>query len=275
MIQLTTLTALAASTALWNGAANAAAVFNFPPPGSTMFISTYSTSSAGPQVCPTVQCNLASSLGNSVVLPSATFLNSSGVLFNSSSGSIGATVMHGFVSGNIGTELDLALHDTYTVWGTAVGLFPVTFTFSASGIASAVQTQLIAAGITLTIGDFDIVKDGDGDIPAVHEFDASTRAVGTAPDIFSGGGSRPISATLIYTRMVSVGDVFDLGFEMTLGAVKGTVDLSNTATISFTTPNGVFLTSALAAVPEPPSSALWAVGALALWRLSRRRLSVG
>jgi hypothetical protein len=90
----------------------------------------------------------------------------------------------------------------------------------------------------------------------------------------------PISVATIYTRTVSVGDVFDIAYGVNSGTSIGWIDLRNTATLSFDLPEGVYLTSALGAtfgnVPEPSPALLLASSALpGLGAVCRRRIRRG
>ena len=254
------------------------AVIVFPPPDTRAFIQLYEIGSG--QTSCTNLCVLVAGTGVPLVLAPTTFAPRPPD-FISASGSIDPFAIHATASTTTGIEYDLAFKDTYTVGGTATGPFAITITFSATGTAStvpgltfsgAVLHQLAGEAMKLTIGTFD-VDPLSTPIPIVHPFDASTQVVqqqGTLSS-FVQPITVPISASVSFTKMVSVGDVFDVGYELGLGLVRGAVDLNHTATISIGTPNGVFLSSALAsAVPEPAPAMLLALGLAALG-LQRRR----
>ena len=254
------------------------AVIVSPPPDTRAFIQLYEDDS-GQSSCAQL-CVLVSGTGAPLTLAPITFAPHP-PNFISASGRIDPFAIHASASTGAGVEYDLAFKDTYTVGGTATGPVAITITFSATGTAStvpgitfsgAVLHQLVFEAMKLTIGTFD-VDAGSTPIPIVHPFDASTQVVqqqGTLSS-FVQAITVPISASVSFTKMVSVGDVFDVGYELGLGLVRGAVDLNHTATISIGTPNGVFLSSALAsAVPEPAPAMLLALGLAALG-LQRRR----
>jgi PEP-CTERM motif len=261
-----------------------AATINFPPPGSNAFISAYEIDS-GLSVCPQVQCNIISSPGAPLTMDPTTFEDASHLNVATVEGSITATAMHSKISSNHpGIEYDLAMNDTYTVHGTATGVVPITVTFAASGTAeSALLTGttniILGEGVVLKIGTLDL--NPAGLIPNVDPSASANNTVGTL--IQSAPFSVPFSTSASFTEDVSVGQVFDLAYELTSGIVIGGVDLSHTATISFDLPDGVFLTSAAGAtfgdvpstgaVPEP--SLLFPLGlGLAGLVWARRRFSV-
>src|SRR5262249_23261762 len=115
--------------------------------------------------------------------------------------------------------------------------------------------------------------------PMVAPFDSAASARSTlgfqlGPSPFS----VPIDITATYTRMVSPGDVFDVGYELTASTVEGAVDLSHTAGISIDLPAGYSVTSVLGfgagpngGVPEPSTWAMLLFGVGALGAAARRR----
>lgn len=182
---------------------------------------------------------------------------------------------------NTGTFLYTSFQDTYTVGGTATGSFPITIHLHATGTARSVPTnidnRLFGSNATVRIGTFSPIS-GDAANPFLEQFritafDASTTNTQIIPSFFSPVPvSVPVDVATSYTRMVSVGDVFDIGYGVNSVVTVGEIDLLNTATISFDLPDGVFLTSALAqTLPEPSTFALAALGALGLLIAARRR----
>jgi hypothetical protein len=257
----------------------------YPAPRSNTFIQLYEIDSSR-SACD-ILCSLVNSTGAPLNLPTTTLFGDPGhVSFLTASGSIAPDAMHAFSSGNLATELDLAMHDTYTVHGGS-GPFSITATMHATGTASTLPAgpfqELVGANVKLTIGTYDI-DPATTPFPGVTPFDPTTTAL-AGPFELSGSsaGSVPIDVSVSYTRIVNPGDVFDLGYEMSSAMGLGTIDVSHTALISFDTPDGVFLTSALGGefgdvpgapgggVPEPASWALMIAGFGGIGAALRRR----
>ncbi len=257
----------------------------FPPAGSTAFIAVYEFDSGG-SVCPLGQCTIVSSAGTSLSLPSTTFSSTSGTITASGSTSASALRTFGQVTGSVGGETDLGMQDTYTVHGSAAGPFDVTVTLHATGTAESVffccGLQGFNGGqVSISIGTLDI-NPTTTLLPTVDPFDSTTHTQqGLSAGQFSSAPfSIPIDLSVSYTTMVSVGDVFDIAYGMNEDSNFGIIDLSHTATISFSTPNGVFLTSSLggefgnvptSATPVPAALPLFATGLGALGLLGWRR----
>lgn len=188
-----------------------------------------------------------------------------------------------FLRANTGTFMYSSFQDTYTVGGTAVGSFPITFHLHSTGTARSIpfaqsSNIMLGSNAKVVIGTFSPIS-GDAANPfleqfRVNAFDPSTTKTqilpfATAPAPFS----VPVDVATSYTRMVSVGDVFDIGYGVDSVVSQGEIDLLNTATISFDLPEGLFLTSALAQtlVPEPSAFSLSVFAVLGLAALGIRR----
>jgi hypothetical protein len=262
--------------------ASASATVLFPAPGSRAFIAVYDIGSAH-QVCQ-LSCGLVDSTSTPLDLPPTTFTGPGGLAFISAEARITPTAMHSLITGNAGGELDLAMNDTYTVQGTATGVFPVTVTLHASGQMNSspvLTSHVLVANVKVVIGSFNIDPAATL-IPTVDPFDP----VLTVDQLFTSRVSSspftvPVDVSASYTRMVSVGNVFDVGYELLSTFSRGEIDLSHTADISFSLPQGVFITSALGAtfgtpptpppaVPEPASWAMMLMGFAGLGWAARR-----
>lgn len=186
------------------------------------------------------------------------------------------------ISGNSAAFMWASFVDTYTVHGTAGGPFDITVNLHVTGTASNGSAfGLISAFAQAEIGTFNPASDVSG-VPVAEQF-RITPFDGSIVGQFqaAGGGgavSIPIDITASYTRTVSVGEVFDIAYGVNTSFAVGEIDLLDTASISFSLPAGVFLTSVLggtfgaSAVPEPsallPIAA--ALGALASVAAIRR-----
>lgn len=184
-------------------------------------------------------------------------------------------------SSGLSIHMFASFQDTYTVGGTAAGPFDITIQFRATGTMSTVQTgsfhQLIAGNVQAEIGTFSPISDAGG-VPLNETFrvtpfadQASAGATTAVIDRFV-EATVPFDITATYTKTVSVGDVFDIGYGLRAATSKGTMDLLDTGTISFVLPEGVTLTSSLAqSIPEPNAAlALLAASGLALTARRRR-----
>jgi hypothetical protein len=270
--------ALAGALAAWACVSSpASAQIAFPPAGSRAFIQLYEIDSGG-SVCPAGLCTIVSSPSTPLDLAPSHFTQNNNLTFIDAQGSIDADAMHALITSNVGTEYDLAMDDTYTVHGTATGSFPVTVSFEASGVANSFGAgpfNVVLAAFDMRIGQYQIDPNVTP-IPIVSPFDSTTRVNKFFSVVQSTPFSVPVDFTISYTRMVSVGDVFDVGYELSPSPVEGQFDLSHTATISWNLPKGVFLTSALggkfgtSGVPEPGTWAMLLAGLGALGASARR-----
>jgi hypothetical protein len=268
-----TLPLVAASAAAIATAAPAAAsgIF-FPPAGSNSFAQLYEIDS-GQHICQPL-CAQSSSFSASTTLGPFSLTAPNNVSTVSGLASTDAASLHAFLTGNTAMEFDVAMNDTYTVHGGS-GPFAITATMLVDGTMSTIplgntgNNILLGGGVIATIGQFDI-NPAEVFQPIVLAFDPTTQARTGGVTLVGAPQSVPVNLTASYTRMVNPGDVFDIGYEISLGYAEGTIDLSHTAAISFDLPDGVFLTDAFGntfgapptgpGVPEPASWALMITG---------------
>jgi hypothetical protein len=194
-------------------------------------------------------------------------------------------LMRSYVSSYDTTFLTLSMQDTYTVHGTAPGSFWITANFGVDGTASSVFNgtyhQLYAASVEVEIGAF--ATDTNPEFLEqyrVNPFSPASSNTWSAFNVATGSSpvQQAISAATSYSQTVAIGDTFSLAFGLRSALNKGTIDLLNTAAISFDLPEGVYLTSAnggtfgVATVPLP--GGFWllatALGSLG-WRKFRSR----
>jgi len=264
------LAALAAVGALCLAGPAAASGIFFPPPGANSFAQLYEIDS-GQSICNPL-CGQSFSFSPSTTLGPTTLTASNGVNTVNFSATTGATALHSFLSGNTAMEFDVAANDTYTVHGGA-GPFAITATMLVDGTMSTIPLTptlniLLAGGVVARIGRFDI-DPNEVFQPIVLPNDPFGIAQTGGHTLVGAPQSLPVNLSVSYTRMVNPGDVFDLGYEITSSYAEGAIDLSHTATIGFTLPNGVFLTDAFGntfgappagGIPEPAAWSLMIAG---------------
>lgn len=261
-----------------------------PVYAATAFIQLFETDS-GHSVCDRL-CNSTITNTAPINYGPTTLTGSGGATYISASGVVGPSPISSFVTGNVAVEYNLGIADTYTVHGTAVGPFSITTTFGATGTMSTVPSgpfNVFVGSVNVKIGTYDLqvlpFPSGPVDYISVIPFDPSSQAT-TGGVILRAAGSVPVDISASYTRTVSVGDTFDIAYQLQSGFALGTIDLSHTASISFLLPDGVYLTSALGsvfgdapttpgAIPIPAAFPLLATGlgglALLTWRRNRTK----
>jgi hypothetical protein len=192
-----------------------------------------------------------------------------------------------FIAGGAGTFIYASFQDTYTVEGTAVGQFPITVNLHVTGTArsrmSGSNHILSGAAVNVLIGTFNPASEFEPGRPFLEQFRIAPFATPTGTSQAGQGHpttvanvSLPFDVATSYTRMVSVGEEFTIGYQVRSSIATGEVDLRDTAMITFDLPAGVTLRSALAEriVPEPTGLAIAAVAlGFAAARRPRRRKS--
>jgi hypothetical protein len=150
-----------------------------------------------------------------------------------------------------------SFEDTYTVGGTAAGPFDISVALHVTGFArsagtgtSSISHQMVGVNGEAKIGTFQTFTDpalGEG--LRVSEFSAATRAnFSFATEAAGSPFEHPIDVTANHTVLnVNVGDTFVLAYGVNSRFSRGQVDFLDTGMISFDLPEGVFLTSSLAA----------------------------
>lgn len=207
--------------------------------------------------------------------------------FISGAGEVTANTMKMSSSTNAAGGVSLALSDTFTVHGAGSGptsitaVWHATGTFSSVGVGGGVQSILGATEIRIgTLGSF--VVRGDT-LYSVAKFAGPDTSKSTSPfNVFSNTGPLSFSAdmTAKHTFLADIGSSFDMAFSLVSGYTFGAADFSHTATLSFQTADGVFLTSGLggtfgdvpvSATPIPAALPLFAGGLGVLGFVARRR----
>lgn len=185
-------------------------------------------------------------------IPTTTFIDTDGT-FQTGSAEILPDRMRSVHGGYGGEFMYLFINDTYTVHGVATGPFEITVHLVVEGVARSVLMRtthgLVSPTVEVEIGTFNSTTEPLHEQWRVTPFDSSTTALATLPSMFSTAApfERNLAVQASYSRTVSVGDVFDLGFGVTSSVGWGEIDLLDGAVIRFDLPDGVFLTSALAA----------------------------
>lgn len=233
---------------------------------------------------PTIPCDTSNQPGPNPPngIPLATFAESNG------SWSTGAAEMQpdsfrSFVGGYSGSFMYLSMNDTYTVHGTTGGPFAITARLSVEGQARSAHANiwegLTGANVQLEIGQFNPTTAELHEQWRITPYDNTTSAQQLFPsEVITTNTpfSHAIDVSTSHTRMVNIGDVFDIGFGVTSAAGWGYIDLMNTAHVTFDLPEGVYLTSALggtfgAPVPVPAAVWLFGSGLLGLIGVARRK----
>lgn len=233
---------------------------------------------------PSELCATSNTLGTNPPngIPTSTFIGGGG-LIQTGSAEILPDRMRSFNSGYGGSHMYASMFDTYTVHGVAGDPFGITVHLAVNGVARAIPVAgtygLSSGAVALEIGRWDSTTNNIDERSRVTRFDPSTEAMYIVPSSFSSAPfEQDVDVATSYSRTVNVGDVFDIGYNVSTDMAWGELDLRNTAHISFDLPQGVYLTSALggtfgAPVPVPAAAWLFGSGLLGLigvaWRKAR------
>lgn len=250
----------------------------------TVFIQVTENNS-GHALCNTL-CTQIVSGGPATQAPVA-FSNSAGSYINGY-GEVTASTMKMSSSTNDAGGVSLGLSDTFMVQGAGSGpvsltaVWHATGTFGSVGLPGGGNYLLGATQIRIgTMGTFPV---GPNTLYTVSAFSGPSTSKVTSPsnEFHGSGGAFSYGAdmTAAYTFLADIGTSFDMAFYLSSGFTYGATDFSHTATLSFLTPDGVYLTSGLggtfgdaplAETPIPAALPLFASGLGALGFLARRK----
>lgn len=188
-----------------------------------------------------------------------------------------------YLSSYSGSFMYISMLDTYTVHGTASSPFNITVHLGVTGTAASIVTgpfhQLNTASVQVEIGTWNpSTASGFGEQFRVTPFSALAVATQSfTTQVLASPFSHAVNVSTSYTTSVGIGDVFDLAYGINSALGIGTIDLLNTAVISFDLPQGVYLTSAQggtfgAPVPVPVAAWLFASGLVGLIAVPRQKL---
>lgn len=180
---------------------------------------------------------------------------------------------------SVSTEFDLGFNDVFTVHGTGTGLVSVTATLRAIGeVHPDANHNLIAGGASIYLGTYgELALPISGTYSIVNAFDSAAQAFTPQYFFIGNAGVQLFDIVATHTFVVPIGGQFNLAAELLTGiGIGGAIDASHTATLSFTTPSGVTLTSELGfgvavVTPVPAALPLFASGLGVLAWASRRK----
>jgi hypothetical protein len=182
------------------------------------------------------------------------------------------------------------MNDTYTVAGAGSGPIAITFEVNYHGLLTSkmlrADRHIVSGAGRVIIGTFNPDPNLVTEQFRIASFGGDAEVGFGGPSIVQGAPfTIPWDITARYTKLVNVGDTFDLGIQFASGMAAGSADARNTGTINITgLPEGVFITSQFGGrwgdtgtaepVPEPASLTLLASGAVCAagmgWRRRRR-----
>jgi hypothetical protein len=204
-------------------------------------------------------------------------------------GSVTATEMKMSSATNAAGGVSMGLSDTFTVHGAGTGPVSLTAVWHATGTVGTVahsSTNIMLGATQIRIGTLgSFVVSGDT-LYNVASFSGPDTSKVSAPSIVSGiAQTFAIDMTAKYIFTADIGSSFDMAFALTSGFTFGQADFTHTATLSFDTGAGIYLTSGLGgtfgdapsavATPVPAAMPLFAggLGLLAVFARRRRRIA--
>jgi hypothetical protein len=235
-------------------------------------------------VCPGFMCAQIFGGGPATQAP-VTFVDQAGS-FISGFGEVTATTMKMSSSTNASGGVSLGLSDTFLVQGAGSGPVSITAVWHATGTFSSVPHRTIdvlLGAALIRIGTLGSTNTTSGTLYNIAAFGGPNASKVTSPsNVFSSAGPVSFNAdmTATHTIVADIGSTFDMAFGLTSGFSFGATDFSHTATLSFLTPDGVYLTSGLGGTfgdvpvgetPIPAALPLFATGLAVLGLLARRR----
>lgn len=254
--------ACTAGEMLWSNVARATGIV---PAGSRVYMAV-----SGPEnVCGAADenhnafCATASGPAVPVSIPLTTYTDPRGSNFGFITASASVTsgkTATGTTESNSGPFEFISINDTYTVHGTATGPFPITATLHITGSYGTRPTGppfgnvLSFEASQLEIGTFHpeatLTQFIVDPFPADANNPTAARVSQTHSSIVSQTPvTIPLDVQVSYTKMVNINDIFDMAYGIDLNlSGNGQINMiPTTDVISFSLPEGVFLTSALGA----------------------------
>ena len=188
-------------------------------------------------------------------------------------------------STNAAGGVSLGLSDTFTVHGAGSGPVSLTAVWHATGTVSSVHLgggNYILGATQIRIGTLGSTNIAAGTLYNIAAFSGPDTSKVTAPSNIFTDSPNSFSAdmTAKYTFLADIGSTFNMAFGLSSGFSFGATDFSHTATLSFQTGDGVYLTSGLGgtfgdaplgATPVPAALPMFATGLGVLGFLVRRK----
>lgn len=155
-------------------------------------------------------------------IPLTSFSNSNGT-HGAASAEILPDRMRSFLSGYSPGFVYQSMWDIYTVHGSAAEPIAITVHLDVNAMGRAVKVNSswgqVGTAITLEIGTFAHTTEELHEQWRVNAFDPSTQVLVQLPSQVSNAGpfEQPMAGTVSYSRVVSPGEVFELGYGVTIG----------------------------------------------------------